>query len=310
MAGAYGIDKLLSDVLRKSGTFAEGEYPVWNAVFSGEACSDVLVYGSSRALFHIDPDIINSELGLSAYNLGINGHTFLLEYYRHDLLKQQGCDPELIIQTLDATTLVKGDDLYNPDQFLPYMLNNDYMKEIAISFKGYSDYDFEIPLLRYFGKKEAFLEFWKLLLFPASNDSLRTKGYRGNKKEWTDDLEDAREQYGSYTAEPDSSLLNLFKRFLDECKEQDQAVILVYTPEYIEGQSFVINREVIMELYREISREYGIPLIDYSGNDISQNIDYFYNTTHLNREGSQLFTRMLCNDILESGIINTGGTAK
>jgi len=76
-------------------------------------------------------------------------------------------------------------------------------------------------------------------------------------------------------------------------------VLLVYTPEYIEGQQFVRNREDILQLYRDAAAEYEIPFLDYSDSALSTQRDLFYNAMHLNQTGSDRFTRQFAGDIHE-----------
>jgi hypothetical protein len=205
--------------------------------------------------------------------------------------------PKFIIQTLDDTSMDFERDLYNPDQFLPYMLNNKEMKDATIVFNGYKAIDYIFPLSRYFGKKEAVLEIIKLIFAPKKNTIFRVKGYHGNDKIWNDDLEKAQNDLVYFEAKPDSSIILLFDEYVSSCKKQNINMIFVYTPEYIEGQKFVRNRSDIMNLYRHFSQKYNIPFFDYSNDSISYQKKYFYNSGHLNREGAELFTSKLIGDL-------------
>lgn len=90
------IDIYLSKGLKNT-SLAAAEYEVWNDLFYNNISPEVAIYGSSRAWVHIDPMIIEDSLGLSAYNFGIDGHNFWLQYYRHkNLLKNT--TPKTIIR--------------------------------------------------------------------------------------------------------------------------------------------------------------------------------------------------------------------
>ena len=292
---AYGFDSFLSAILKKSNSFADGEYPVWNDLYGGKINSDVVIYGSSRALKHIDPAAISDRLRTTAYNLGVNGHSFKSQYFRHSLLLKYNKKPKIIIQTLDVTSFEKNSDLYNPDQFLPYMLNNKEMKQAI--YNGFHPVDYKLPLIRYYGKKEAIIEICKLLLRPGSNKPMRIKGYRPRDLNWNNDLMSAQQELGSFEVISDSLIINLFERYLNECNREKIQIIFVYTPEYIEGQKFVINRSDIMALYYQLSKKYDIPFCDYSNDSLSFHKEYFYNSGHLNKVGAELFTAKLINDL-------------
>ncbi len=298
---SYGVDYFLSTVLKRSNSFADGEFPVWNDLFEGKINSDIVIYGSSRALVHIDPGMIIDSLGISAYNLGVNGHSFKSQYFRHKLLMERNRKPVLIIQTLDVTSFEKNSDLYNPDQYLPYMLNN---KEIMLSaYNGFSNIDYKVPVLRYYGKKEAAIEILKLLIYPAGNKPVRIRGYEGRDLLWNDDLMKAQQKLGSLEVDSDTSMIHLFEEYINECMRENIKMVFVNTPVYIEGQKFVSNWSDVMGLYSEFSRKYKIPFFDYTNDSISFNKEYFYNSGHLNRKGSKLLTATLIKDLKRSGIV-------
>lgn len=298
---SFGLDHLLSNVLSKSNNHADGEYPTWNDLYAGNINSDIVIYGSSRAIVHINPKTISDSFQTSVYNLGINGHPFLLQHFRHTLLLKYNVQPIVIIQTLDVTSLDLESDLYNPDQFLPYMLNNKEMEQATLAFNGYKSIDYKIPLIRYYGKKGAFLEIIKLIFHKSGNTIMRIKGYQDKDKIWNDDLMKAQQELGSLEAKPDSSIVHLFEEYLNECKQKNIKVILVYTPEFIDGQKFVSNRSDIIDLYYRFSRKYDIPFFDYSGDSISFHKKYFYNSGHLNKTGADLFTAKLITDLKKTG---------
>ena len=296
LLAAHGLDYLLSGILKKSNDFADGEYPVWNALYEGKINSDIVIYGSSRALVHINPVMISDSLHSTAYNLGINGHSFRSEYFRHSLIMKYNKKPKIIIQTLDITSFEKMSDLYNPDQFLPYMLNNEAMK-LAL-FNGFSSTDYDLPMIRFYGKKEAFIEICELLINPSGNNPERIKGYRPNDLVWNNDLLTAQQEFSrSFEIKSDSSMICLFEEYLKECQQRNIKIVFVFTPQYIEGQKFVSNWPVIMSLYYDFSRKYEIPFLDYSVDSISFRKEYFYNSGHLNKAGSQIFTARLLKDL-------------
>ncbi len=298
---AYISDKTISGILKKSNSFADGEYPVWNDLYNGEINSDIVIYGSSRALKHISPEILYDSLNVPAYNLGVNGHTLRSEYFRHTLLMKYNRLPRLIIQTIDVTSFEKISDLYNPDQFLPYMLNNTEMERGI--FNGFRHIDYHLPMIRYFGKKEAMLEVLKLVFAERLNTPVRVRGYRPRDQEWTDDLKSAKQKMGLLEVKSDSAIIVLFEKFIAECKEKKLPLVLVYTPEYIEGQKFVSNRADILSIYSILSQKYDVPLLDYSNDSISYNRNYFYNSGHLNKTGAELFTRMLIRDLYSINLL-------
>lgn len=289
---SYFADSYISTNLKKSNSFAEKEYSTWNAIIDGKINSDIVIYGSSRAWRHIDPTMISKNLNVSTYNLGIDGHNFWLQYLRHSLLLENNTRPKIIILSLDVFTLQKVNDLYNSDQFLPYMLWNDKIKNATISYEGFKSIDYVIPLLRYFGKGNAVQVAMK-----TKNKVERIKGYQGKDQQWNTDFDKAKNSMKKYEKELDSASIILFERFLNECISKDIELVFVYSPEYIEGQKFVRNRREIISFYKKISEKFNIPFYNYSNDAISYQKKYFYNASHLNKTGAELFTKKLIDSL-------------
>jgi len=290
---AYVADVFISRYLPKQNDYAVGEFPVWSDLFGGRVNSDIVIYGNSRAWVQFDPNIISDSLTTTAYNLGIDGYGFDMQYLRHSILLQYNKKPKLIIQSVDVFTLEKRTDLYNDDQFLPYMLFNKEIKNVTQNYEIYNHWDYEIPLVRYYGKNTAIKAALRMLLFPSNNPVMRMNGYQGQDKEWNNDFDEAKRKIGSYKVKTDSALKRLFEKYLKECQRDHLNMIFVYAPVYIEGQKFISNGGEIIDQYKSYSKKYKIPFYDFSNDSISFQKNLFYNAMHLNKKGSVLFTNQL-----------------
>jgi hypothetical protein len=240
IVGHFG-DIILSSALKKSKTFASGEYSTWNDLYQGKVNHDIVIYGSSRAVVQIDPRIIEDSLQRSCYNLGIDGHNFWLQYFRHKELLRYNHQPKVVIHSLDVMTLTERGDLFNSDQFLPYMLFDESIQSNTNDYKLFSAWDFKVPIIRYLGKGRAMVHAAKLLVGRQPDSVGRKNGYQAQRQAWNADLEIARKKLSSYTVETDNNALSLFRNYLKECHDQGISIILVYTPQYIEGQHFIQN---------------------------------------------------------------------
>lgn len=295
----YPLDYIISYYLSQSNEYP-GEFEVWNDIYNSNANCDIAIYGSSRAWVHINPKILSDSLELDVYNFGIDGHNFWLQYLRHLELIKHNKKPKTIIVAVDIFSLQKRIDLYQPDQFLPYMFWNSNIKEYTSSYVGYNNLDYYIPLLRYSGKINAINSVKKNIFINQSSYSFRYNGFLGIDKEWNNDLEKAKANKFAYEIKLDLSSIKLFEKFLNECKYNNIELIFVYTPEYIEGQKFVSNRDQIINIYRDFSNKHSIKFYDYSKDTICLNKKYFYNASHLNKLGADIFSRNLASDLKES----------
>lgn len=297
----YSFDVFLSKNLKLSNSFAAGEYPVWNDIINGKVNSDIVIYGSSRAWVHFDSKIISKKLKASTYNLGIDGHNFWLQNLRHKQLLKYNKKPKLIIYSLDVITLQHNTELYNYEQFFPYMLWNKEFRNTIIGYGDNKNFQFSIPLLRYFGRYQAIRAAFEMSLFPKNNPIERVRGYKGQDLLWNNDLENAQKKIGRFKAVLNTSLILNFETFLKECKDLNIKIIFVYSPEYIEGQKFIENRSEIIRLYNNLSKKHSIPFYNFSDDKICYNRKYFYNSTHMKKIGAELFSNQFADSLVKHG---------
>ena len=292
----FPLDLYISKNLKKSGTFVTGEYQIWNDIYNEKINQDILLYGASRAIY-LNPSTFEDSLKTTCYNLGINGLGFSHIYLRHRELIKHNKWPKYIILSLDSFSLMKGVNLFNSDQFLPYMLGNENFRQYLKKVNKFTIFDYYVPLIRYYGRRKAIQEAVKCSQPYYVNIPLRHKGYMVLEMDWTDDLSIAQDSLGQMQVVNDHSSLALFDKFLKECKNHNTQVVFVNTPEYIEGQLFIKNRKEIISTYAMFSEKYDILFLDYSNDKMCYNRDYFYNSQHLNKIGAELFNIKLVSDL-------------
>ena len=181
-------------------------------------------------------------------------------------------------------------------QFLPFLLWNNDIKKYTASYNGYTSYDYLIPLIRYIHESGALIEAFKSFI-NIKNNSERIKGYIGVEQEWNDDLEKAKSEVDYLEIKIDTIIVKLFEQFINECNDNGIKLILIYSPEQMEGQNFIKNRKEIISKYQYLANKYKIPFIDYSNDELCNQKQFFYNAEHLNKKGSELFTKKLIVDI-------------
>lgn len=289
------LDILVSKILVDSHSFS-GELEVMKDIRSGKAECDLAIYGSSRAYSHLNPMILEDSLHQSVYNFGIVGHTFWLEYLRHLELLKYNKPPKQIIVCLDVHSLSKRQELYNLEQFLPYMLWDSDIYNYTKSYDGYSYLEYNIPFLRYMGKTQAFEECFNLVK-DSSEVPNRQQGFRSKDSSWNSDFDRAKEKSKSMTVKFDENSKKLFEQFIMECIKLEIDLILTYTPEYIEGQKYFTNRDVVVEYYKTVTTKYDLTYLDYSSDPICFDKSYFFNANHLNEKGAILFSQKFAADL-------------
>ena len=290
----WPLDLFLSHNLKKS-TKHPAEYEVWNDIYSGQLNADIAIYGSSRAWVHINPEVLSQGLGKTVYNFGLDGQAFEIQYLRHIEYFKHNPRPETIILSIDDFTLTTRKGLYEANQFLPYMMYNENIREITQKYEGFDSLDYKIHLIRYAGKSVAIITAFQCAIRTCENEPYRTKGFRSMPHQRDETLLDR--QSKTWTFDLDASTIELFDQFLTETKQQGIEVIFVYTPVLKEGQRRVTNRTEIMQLYTDFAQKYDLLYLDYSNHPINEEFEYFYNFTHLTQEGVRLFNQDLLRDL-------------
>ncbi|GHT20161.1 hypothetical protein AGMMS4957_06220 [Bacteroidia bacterium] len=293
LAGAFTLDFTIEKGIRRIKT---GEFQVWNALFDSKISSDVIISGNSRAIFHINPQILDSVLHINSYNLGLNGHPFPMQQVRLKLFEKYNKKPKLIIQNVDFHSLLRPDGLFNKGTLASYV-HEDLLRE-EVTKTGMTKAELNMPALRYYGEPRIILRGLLVgFLNWTPGGTVSYKGYEGNNSDWDGSEFDKILSGDSIVAKREPEIVALFDSYLNYCKENDIQVILVFAPQYIKATEFTKNWDGEMQLYRDFAEKYNIPFLDYAHDAICNDTIYFYNATHLNKKGAELFTLKLANDI-------------
>lgn len=291
------LDVFISYNLKKSHNF-QGEIEVWNAIYSGNINADIAIYGDSRAWTQINPEILNTTLNQNVYNFGIDGHNFWLQYLRHLLYIEYNQKPKTILLNVDIFTLEKRKELYQLEQFLPYALWNNKIINYTASYEGFTKIDYYVPLLRYSGKtkaiKNAFSNFMR-----SDTMNFRNKGYKSFDLKWGEN-EKIMNNIDEYTVTFDQQSILLFENFIKECENLNIKLILIYTPEHIDGQKKIANRSELINLCDKFSKKYKLDFLNYSEDSLQLDKKYFYNSMHLNKKGSHILSHKIANQLTKN----------
>jgi hypothetical protein len=191
---SLGFDVFVSSRIKKSPSLAKGEYSVWNDIYEGKINSDLVIYGSSRAWVHFNPELLTNTFKIPTYNLGIDGQNFLLQYFRHKELLRFNKRPKIILHSLDIFTFSKKTKLYNFEQFFPYMLYNINIQRATSQYEGFAIFEYLVPGLRYFGKKKIIDKAFNFNEIEMLSYDARVKGFNGRNMIWNDDLLNAKKK--------------------------------------------------------------------------------------------------------------------
>ncbi len=269
-------------------------YDEWNELFNGRINADLLVMGSSRAWVHFSPKILDSTLNLNCYNLGLDGSPFELQYKRFKMYLQHNKKPRYIVQEVGlVATLAKGTEVPGTQQFLPYLQDTMVWGIVSNSNTHFNIFDKYFPLYKYNNElvliKEGIMSYRGKGIKPV-----KYKGYQGQEKPWDNSFEDFKaENPGGWGPRFDTESVALFHEFLSFCKTNDIKVVMVYPPVYY-GITEMLDKKIgdkIFGEYRAFSKEFDFPFLDYTNDSLTLTKANFYNSQHLNKSGSEQFSR-------------------
>ena len=301
---AVTADIVISKKL-KSSKAMPCENEVWNDIYNSKINADIAILGSSRAWVHFNSTLIEDSLNVNCYNLGEDGSNFVLQYLRYKEYLSYNPSPKLVILAMDYNTFSDRSNGYPTLRYYPYMLWNFRVYNIVKPYDNtINRNEYFFPLLRYVkskhtvesllqSKKKPYSKTFNKIFELNENGKLRDKDYRGMDLPWNND------GYRKVNIKitPSPSIIRLFEGFIKELKQKSIKLLVVYPPEYIEGQKSVSNRAEIISSYRSITAKHKVPFIDYSKTQLSQRKELFYNILHLNKTGSKLFTQQIIIDV-------------
>lgn len=303
LGGAMVIDHFITiGIKKKSALFTR----VWYDVLEGKLNSDLLIYGSSRAVDHIDPAVLDDTLHLNAYNLGMSGHNILMVNARHNMVMKHNRKPKAIILSVDVFTLDKRKDLLGKESLAPFLFSDADVREISKQYEGFTVADYYLPLVRYVGSPKTIQTGLRYLWDKkeVSKSQLLVRGYTPHKAAWTGEFDSMKKAMRVFPTHIDTPSIKVFDDLLADCLRKGIKVVMVYTPEYYECKDFLQNREGLIQLFREHAAKFNVPFLDYSRDPICYEKKYFFNALHLNYDGGVIFTAKFAHDIKEMGLLN------
>lgn len=273
------------------------KYAAWNDIYNGNNLdNDMVLLGSSACWAQLNTEVLDSILGTSSYNLGLDGHAWYpCEELRYTTYVRYARKPKYVIIIIDDASFERDKQPYEREQFFPYFWLDDSLVSQVRECKEITWMDRYCPMWRYIGYRED-IETGVASTFGKKKfeDDGMYKGFRGNAYAWSRASLDI---YDSLHLDVDTFVVNTFIRFIEQRKAEGQTVVLVNRPEYYELQDLYTNREEMVVLYDSVAKVAGVDMIDYWRHPITETNTYFYNSTHLNKEGADIMSAILAHDL-------------
>ena len=290
---AIVIDVMISSGLRKTDI---RKYSVWNDIYKGGIDADLLVIGSSRAWCSYNTYILDSLLDCNSYNLGLDGHTFEAQLIRYNTYRRYNSKPSLVLVNTDflSTLSNSADSRYEREQFFPYIRDSRLINSVAKD-KHITWLERFVPLLRYYGYREdienGIKAFGGKRVF---SDGGMHKGYRGNDYIWD---QASLKSDMVRNVEIDWRIVAQLDSFVNDSYKEGVQIVFVKSPVYQPLFDHFTGIAQTDSIFDAIAEKHHLPVLDYYSSPIGLDSSFFYNPSHLNKKGSEVFTRELCGDL-------------
>lgn len=277
----------------------------WTKIFNGKLDTDIVILGNSRAEAHYNPKIITQKTNLRTYNLGLSGTPLNILKIRWKSYINNNPLPKILILDIDYNVLGSSKKIVEKFQYLPYIKYREY-KNVSKPLGEINFLDEYLPFYKYSGYHTELTN--EIKSYFRGNCSNFYEGHIIRDKLWND-LEWNNFKEMRLNELTDSSLFDSIykngveelKSILDFCIENKIKVFFIWSPQYIEVQDFKNNqRRYVDSLVKNIADKFKIQYINYSVDSLVYDKSYFYNHSHLNKKGADIFSKKVGDFINQS----------
>lgn len=241
-----------------------------------EMADSVLIFGSSRAIHHYNPKILEDSLGISVYNCGLDGNGILYNYGRLQSILNR-YQPQIIIYDFIPSFDMDHDDYSKYIQWQKRLYDDvPGIKEIFHDVNPFEDIMMHSNLYKY-----------NTSIIQMLSDNVKPQqivSYHGFKPL----VEVMNYEVRSRSLEPqewDELKLKYFKKFIEDCKLNNINLIISISPWYK-----AVDSNEYANMFA-LCKDYNLPVIDLLADpSISQNPQFFSDASHLNSAGADIFT--------------------
>lgn len=284
LAMMFILDRGFGLAMRYLQDHAKGGYIGHHNYILHRTNEDILIFGSSRAIHHYNPQILMDSLGMTCYNCGQDGNGIVLFYGWWQMIKKRH-KPDIVIYDVNPVfDLLVGEDNHKYLGWLRSEYDNDNVKQIFEDIDPSEKYKMQSMMYRYNSK---FLQNITDYLHPLFNISpngyLPLEGEMDKMK--VRDNSDKRVSRYAF----DSQKLAYIESLIKDTKERGIKLLFVASPIWygMDDCQFL--------LLKEICQRQGVLFYNYS-NDTSfvHHDELFKDGSHLNSHGADVFTKEIC----------------
>lgn len=284
------IDRLSGYAFSNLSENAKGGYTEHYHYLVDNTNEDILIFGSSRAIHHYNPQIITDSLGLSCYNCGQDGNGIILFYGWWEMITERYHPKYLIYDITTSYDLLIGEDNHKYLGWLKESFDRDGIKEIFRSVDQMEPYKMMSQMYRYNSKWHQIVADFIHPIYHFDNQGFLPLNGSMDKMR----LDEKKMNLDEF--EYDSLKITYLKELIK--KHNGTKLVFVMSPSW-----YGVDDRELLPLY-DLCESNNIPFLNF-GNDVKyiQNERYFIDGLHLNALGADEFTKDLVESIRALGLI-------
>ena len=279
--------------LHKSGVHF---YDKMNSAADAKNNTEIILAGSSRTLYQLNPKIIDSITGLNSFNYGLNMASIKTCYNVIRYAIQHQPFAKLVILNIDYSMFGVEKDPYKDAYYYPY--ENDttafIMEDTGKTSILHQLKLFDISLYDDYVKYAGIDGFVR----PGRHEPGEYKGFLPHN-DLTDFAASGLKNRFKHDAPVSEKGFQLLIKIIDLCRQNNKQLILVQAPyanSYFPANYFD-NFYQIINKTDSIAQQNNIPFFKYTNLPIANDNGYFYNSNHLNIKGANIYSKILAADI-------------
>lgn len=249
-----------------------------------ECTADVIVMGSSRANHHYNPQILSDSLGMSVYNLGIDGSGIILMDGLYELISQRYIPQVIIYELTPSFDFEINYADANDTRYLTHL--KPYYREVCLK-QLFDDVDSRERFKLYSGLYRYNTSYLNLFRFYYSGGG-EGNGYSpldGVMTNWKSFIIPQQVQI-------DSLKVQYMHKFIRDCKSRGTKLVFSVSPRF--GASTSIGYQPGFE----ICKEEGCLVLDFfCDTSFVSTVEYYNDSYHLNSQGADAYTKVLANKL-------------
>lgn len=266
------------------------------AINSANINADLIILGNSRAEDSYNDSILSAQIELRCLNLGWAGYPFDYQYnVMFETYIKQNIYPKYVLLEVGPWAFF---DYVNPIytiELLPYINRPEFQFYVKLC-PELSWVDKSL-FVKYAGKLDKVKK--ELVLFFKSPIHKTEKIEKVKKTKWNSNYFGEQQHL-----ECDTSIIQVFNSFIDECLEKDIKVVLICSPIHSKDGARYFDMEGFWKIINQNIEKRNIIVLNYEnlyGNDTV----YFANPMHLNSYGRDCYTLKVAHDLDSLGVFQS-----